>query len=243
MFRHSSSLFVSIVFHSLLLVAIFYSYKQLSSVSQTKQKEKRVCISLSCIPHAADEKHKPNPPLIKKTKPPKKTQQKKVTKKIKRVEKQKKAPAPIVEELIVVKETKEKLLEPQIPHIEEKSETDREELLVKTELTKQDTKQQEQVKESPQEAYMNEHLAKIVKLLQENLYYPRSARKRGIEGEVVVKFKLLKNAEVNSIKIISSEHKILSRGAMQTIEALSKKFPKPNENLELSVPINYSLRR
>jgi len=90
---------------------------------------------------------------------------------------------------------------------------------------------------------MDKHIKKIVELLSDNLYYPRSASKRGVVGEVVVKFTLLKNSTVNSIIIVSSKSDILSRAAIQTIEELSGKFPKPIENLTLHVPINYNLRR
>jgi protein TonB len=82
-----------------------------------------------------------------------------------------------------------------------------------------------------------------VQLLQENLYYPRRARKRGIIGEVLVKFKLSMDAKVYSIEVLSSKSDILSRAAIKTIEDLSGKFPKPNKELTLNVPINYTLTR
>jgi len=96
--------------------------------------------------------------------------------------------------------------------------------------------------DTPQEEYVEENLAKIIELLQENLYYPRRARKRGVQGEVVVSFKLSTSAEVSDVKIVSSQSDILSRGAIRTIENLSFKFPKPKENLDLSVPIYYKLQ-
>ena len=86
-------------------------------------------------------------------------------------------------------------------------------------------------------------IAKIVKLLQDNLYYPRSARKRGAVGEVVVKFKLLKDATVEYVEIVSSKSAILSRAAKKTIMNLSGEFPKPKEELIIKIPINYSLKR
>jgi protein TonB len=94
---------------------------------------------------------------------------------------------------------------------------------------------------SPQKKYVEDNLAKIIELLQENLYYPRRARKRGVEGEVIVKFKLSTTSEVSNIKVLSSNSDILSRGAIRTIENLSFKFPKPSEDLDLKVPIYYKL--
>jgi protein TonB len=88
---------------------------------------------------------------------------------------------------------------------------------------------------------MEKNLEKIVALLKENLYYPRRARKRGVEGEVLVSFRLLKNAEVCDIKVLNSPSDILSRGAIRTLEELSSKFPKPEQELNLKVPIYYKL--
>jgi len=92
-----------------------------------------------------------------------------------------------------------------------------------------------------QKMYVKENLAEIIELLRENLYYPRRARKRGIEGEVILKFKLATTAEVSDVKVVSSKSDILSRGAIRTVEDLSFKFPKPSEELDLKVPIFYKL--
>lgn len=91
--------------------------------------------------------------------------------------------------------------------------------------------------------YLDQHIQKIVSLLQENLYYPRSARKRGITGEVIVKFTLLKDATAQYIEVTSSNSKILSKAAIKTIKNLSGEFPKPQEKLIIHVPIKYQLRR
>lgn len=93
-----------------------------------------------------------------------------------------------------------------------------------------------------EEEYLEEHLQKIVTLLQKNLYYPRMARERAIVGEVVVRFLIQENGEVQDIEIISSKSEVLSKAAMKTIESLSGIFPKPKENLLLQLPINYSLK-
>ncbi len=90
---------------------------------------------------------------------------------------------------------------------------------------------------------MQEHIAKIIQLLQENLYYPRRARKNGTIGQVTVRFKLSTNAVAHSIEVLSSKSEILSRAAIKTIENLSGEFPKPEEELILHVPINYSLKK
>lgn len=89
---------------------------------------------------------------------------------------------------------------------------------------------------------MQQHLMLIAKLLKENLYYPRIARKRGITGEVVVAFELLSNGEAAGIKVSSGERMILNRAAITTIERLSGEFPKPDAPITLHVPIRYQLQ-
>ena len=134
---------------------------------------------------------------------------------------------------------KEVIKEPEF--VEEKEETSEVmEVVIAKNVVKEDTmtKQKRIEKE-----YMQEHIAKIVQLLQENLYYPRRARKRGIVGEVVIRFTLATNATVHSIKVILSNSDILSRAAIKTIENLSGEFPKPPEELTLHIPINYELKR
>ena len=120
----------------------------------------------------------------------------------------------------------------------------------KQESIKQELEKKQEQTESSQEKesrlaqeYINENIKQISKLLSENLYYPRSARKRKIQGEVMVKFKLSRSAKAYDIEVTSSENEILSRAAIRTIENLSEKFPSPQEELILHVPITYKLNR
>ena len=94
---------------------------------------------------------------------------------------------------------------------------------------------------SEKELYLKNNLYKIAALIQENLYYPRRARKRGIQGSVSVRFMLHKDGTVTQITTISSNSGVLTRAAIKTIAELSGKFPKPNQKMVLVVPINYRL--
>ena len=89
--------------------------------------------------------------------------------------------------------------------------------------------------------YVRNNLSEIRRLLQENLYYPLSARKRAIQGRVVVKFTLLKNGEIKNIIITQEATDILNDAAIKTVTNLSKKMPVPSEELTLEIPINYQL--
>jgi len=94
---------------------------------------------------------------------------------------------------------------------------------------------------SPEDAYIEAHLAEIMALLRDNLYYPRMARKRHIEGKVTVRFELLINGGIENITVVEAERDILARSAVTTIERLEGKFPLPSERLVLKVPIVYNL--
>lgn len=90
--------------------------------------------------------------------------------------------------------------------------------------------------------YLNINTQEISKLIENNLYYPRSARKRKITGQVKIKFKLGLNSRVYDMQIVESSHEVLSRAAMKTLMDSSGKFPKPQKELMLTIPINYKLK-
>lgn len=70
-------------------------------------------------------------------------------------------------------------------------------------------------------------------------YYPRAARKQGIEGRVEVSFQLLKNGGVRGIKS-SGAHRLLKHAATRAIkEALP--LPKPPGNLAMPANIRFSM--
>lgn len=219
MIRHSSSFLFSLVFHGVLLLILLFTWENLPSTYKVDSKDK-ICVQLCDV---IVEK-----PVVKPLKKPQPKPEEK--------------PKPIVKKIEIVKE-----VTVEVPEVKEETiveekycedievvqkEIIKEDIYVENPATKQARLEQE---------YIQENIAKIVKLLQDNLYYPRRARKRGISGEVIVKFTLSKNAVVHSIEVISSKSEILSRAAVKTIEDLSGKFPIPSEELILHVPINYSL--
>nr|WP_321268211.1 TonB family protein [uncultured Sulfurimonas sp.] len=245
MIRHSSSFIFSLVFHGALLVALLFAWKNIPSVEKVKH-EKVVRVELCNVVVEKPvvkppEKPKPKPipkpkpkpkPIVKKIQKPK---QKTIVKKVEVVKEIPVVKPDVIEEPIVKEVKKEEKIVEQEPVetmevFEEK--VVEQEVYVEDAATKQVRLEQE---------YLQEHIAKIAKLLKENLYYPRRARKSSIEGEVMVKFTLSKDAKAHSIVVLSSKSKILSRAAIKTIEDLSGKFPKPKQELILHVPINYSL--
>ncbi|MFT5662621.1 MAG: protein TonB [Sulfurimonas sp.] len=244
MIRHSSSFIFSLILHVVALIAIFFVYKSIPKKEPTQEK-KKICIdlcnvSIKPIPKVLLVVEKPKiipkkiaPQIIKP--PIKKLKVKPVIKKKKKVVVKKKLPViePIPIKDIKIKEEPKEIIEEKIELIEPIEAT-----TVQEPLENLGQKQKRLEKE-----YISEHIKKISQLLSENLYYPRSARKRNIQGAVIVKFTLSTSAQVYNIEIISSKSEILSRAAIKTIEDLSGSFPHPPEELVLHVPITYKLSK
>ena len=241
MIRHGSSFLFSLMFHVTLVLVLFFTWKNIPSISKIDCEDK-VCVQLCNV---TVEK----PVLKSATKP--KPKLKPIPKK---VQKPKTKPKPVVKKIEIVKEVpvimpeliKEELVVEEVKKKEEKVEKTPVEstLIVQKEVLKEDSiiEDSEAKQVRLEEEYMQAHIAKIIQLLRDNLYYPRRARKSGTVGEIMVKFTLSTDAVAHSIKVVSSKSEILSRAAMKTIENLSGKFPKPSKELILHVPINYSLK-
>jgi protein TonB len=254
MIRHSHSLLISLLIHSILISLVFFLYTSYTPKKKILQ-EKRVLIQLTTIlkekalpkqPHkeiVASKKKVITLPIQKKTVKKKNIKKKSIKKKSikkkavtkKYIPKKKSSQKKIivvkkkiaVTKTLVKKEVKQQTIIPK-------------QIIQKTTPTKTETKEEKNAK--LQQNYINENLLKIRTLIKNNLYYPRRARKKHIVGDVIVKFTLSKDATISSIVIIHSEHKILSKSAIRTIKNLSSSFPKPKEELTLQVPINYSLK-
>ncbi|MGE4397127.1 MAG: TonB family protein [Sulfurimonas sp.] len=253
MIRHSSSFFISIVIHLILLFIAFFAW---SSYSKTKEehKEESLCIQLCKVNYEKEavSVKKPIEPKVEKKKEeaPKPKQ--------KPEEKSEPKPNPPKKEIVVEKA---------LPKAEEiqKSEAVEEPKVVEKVVKAEEKKATEVVDSTPKKAeaepkkemaepksqqsreadatkeYLKINTQKISELIRENLYYPMAARKRGITGRVSVKFTLCADGKVKNIKITDSSSDILSRAALKTIEELSGKFPKPGVNITLTLPIDYSL--
>ncbi len=259
--KHSTSLFLSLLIHSLVLGGVLYIYTALSSQSNKKKAEKKLCLNLQCI-----KEKKSVSTSVEKKKIEKKIPKKKIKQRLKKKIPKKKLPKKkkvIHKKKVILKKhkpkpkktpkktLKAKQIKPKaVQHAEQKAVEKQTDKPVVNKVVKnvdcQMKKSSQTVQKTPKHAepkeiYINNHLYEITQLIKENLYYPRRARKRGIEGKVNIKFTLLKDAGIKNIQVLNSSHKILSRAAVKTIEELSQKFPKPQEDLVLTIPIVYSL--
>lgn len=247
--RHAPSFLFSLIVHIVALLILFYTYKYVVYL-KNQQSQKKICVNLNlCVPENRTAIKK-----IKKTKEikkvsPKKIEKKRVKKIVPRKVKKKNDTPPKKEPLLTAPVIKKKSEKPkEIVKEVSKIKVEKQENRVKEALIKNDVKSSEPIKEIPnlaateEKQYINNNLLKISQLLSDNLYYPRRARKRGIVGEVVVKFDIQEDGNVNRVKIISSKSKILAKAAIKTIENLSGLFPKPNQKLTIQIPIQYRLQ-
>ena len=241
MLNHSKSFLFSLVVHALILLSLFSVYENIFSSTKPIHQEKEICVHLASMKQETDtkQKHKVqnqqqiHKKIVKKTIADKKVPVKK-TKQIKKKvllkkEMRKEEPKVIEKPAEPIKSVEPAQTQPQV---EKKTE------VVDNKIVANEIFQKQM---SDKEQYLENNLAKIATLIKENLYYPRMARKRGIQGAVTVRFMLLKNATVTQITTISSSSGILTRAAIKTIAELSGKFPKPKTDLMLTVPIQYSL--
>ncbi|HIP55289.1 MAG TPA: energy transducer TonB [Sulfurimonas autotrophica] len=239
--NYLKSLFLSLVIHALLLLGLLSVSKYVFPSGESMQKkEKKICVHLASIKQKTEtkQKHKVQNPqhthkkIVKKTIADKKVP----VKKTKQIEKK-----VLLKKEMRKEEPKviEKPVEPIQPVAYEELQSQKEK---KTGVVANKTVVNKMIpKMSDEEEYLKENLAKIATLIKENLYYPRVARKRGIQGSVTVRFILLQDATVIQITTISSNSEILTRAAIKTIKELSGEFPRPKRNLTITLPIQYSL--
>jgi len=238
--RHSLSILVSLLFHTVLVVLLFLSYKYIYPKFTTQQ-ETRVCIKLNCLSSQKSENISTKKVEKQELKPVEKV------KKVKKIIEKKKIKPEIKKKVKILKEIPVQKMSEEKEILKEKSKA---EIVVKPSIAQAEKEVtqnsveislQQESEKTDEELYVEENLNLIVQLLQENLYYPRRARKRGVEGDVLVRFNLSTEAQLSNVEVISSVSDILSRGALQTIENIASELPKPKTNLTLSVPISYRL--
>jgi protein TonB len=251
--RMTKALLYSLFLHTtivLLVIALFLVYRSDDKGVQ----EKRCKIMLSHVCECAPSQAGPSSPAIQKQKMPLKKVQPEKREAIEEVKKR--VPAPVAEAKPTVQKTAEKVEVKE----EEAAETEQESDAVEADgqaaegmnaasdapfafssASQIATEGEATENVTPEESYLSENIATIMALLKKNLYYPRMARKRCIEGEVLVRFELLENGDIENITVIEAADDILARAAVTTIERLAGKFPLPKERLVLNVPIIYTL--
>ena len=222
--RYFSSFLIASLVYSFLGFAIFYFYK--NSKVEIEEKKSIQKISLNHIelkeePKKEDVKELVEEKIIQKPIEEKKVVEKPTEKKIEK--------------------PKEQVVKKEIPKKQEEKTTQKE---VAKEIVENQPKSEivenKVVQKDIQKEYIDNNLALIRTLINENINYPAKARKLSIEGIVVVKFKISENGSVEDIVVLEG-HRFLQNATIEAIEEASKKFPKTNKSIEIQIPIVYKL--
>lgn len=226
--RYFSSFLIASLVYSFLGFAIFYFYK--NSKVEIEEKKSIQKISLNHIelkeePKKEDVKELVEEKIIQKPIEEKKVVEKPTEKKIEKKKEQvvkKETPKKQVEKTFQ-KEVVEKVLEKVVEN-----------------HPKNEIVENKVVQKDIQKEYIDNNLALIRTLINENINYPAKAKKLSIEGIVVVKFKIRENGSVEDIVVLEG-HRFLQNATIEAIEEASKKFPKTNKSIEIQIPIVYKL--
>lgn len=89
----------------------------------------------------------------------------------------------------------------------------------------------------------DEFLSKIRDAISSHNQYPRVARMRKIEGEVIVEFILSQSGIMEELRIIESRaEEILQKSALKAVQKAARFFPPPPQRVKIRVPIVYHLK-
>ncbi len=232
--RHLFAFIITTLLYTTLLGTFLYTYEE-SKTIQTKSQQSNEKVKFTILSQndeTSKVKSKPTPKPITEIK-------KEVTKKIikKEIIKTKTKPKPVVKEI-------EKPKKQEIKKIVEKQKE------IPT-VTKQQIKQNNSetkktviIDDSKEKSIkQNQYYTQIKQAISSNKTYPKIAIRRGIEGEVKIKFTISANGELIKFEIIDG--KKVFKNSIE--EAIQKSFPltPPKglflSNLDLSLTIQYKL--
>jgi protein TonB len=193
--RYFHSFIISSIFYISVIVGVVYfiNIEEFSKADADTNVNKKVCFSV------ITQKETPKPKIEKKPEPKKKSKPK---------PKPKPLPEPVKEEPIAKPE----------PITEETIEEDIE-IQEVAKPVKTETKNE--INPEVVQAKQDQFISNLIHKINTNKFYPTRARRRGLEGLVTVKFKVLSDGNVKDIKILSGRN-IFKKSAK---EAISKSFP------------------
>ena len=91
----------------------------------------------------------------------------------------------------------------------------------------------------------DKYTSEIRRQIQQNLIYPKIAKRLRMQGVVKMTFRVVKNGTITKIKTTNAPKKLLEKGAVKTLKSLSLK-PIPTELkedfLDITIPIEFKLK-
>lgn len=224
--RYTHSFFVTLLLYGAIFACLLLSFKPFEQ-NQTISKEQTIALNhIALISQEKqeepkkEEKPKEEPKTIEKAEP-----QKEAVKEQSKIKEPKKEPI-----------SEEKLT--QIANTQPKESSNEE--TPKKEFEHAQEAIQQSVPKNYEEQFIDENLEKIVKLIQQNIVYPKRARELHIQGEVLVVFTLLKEGGLENLEALQG-HILLKKSALNAIETATSSFPKVEKDITIKVPISYTL--
>jgi protein TonB len=231
--RYLSSFIVSAISYLAIVVAIIYAVADTQVSTDAKVEDvRKVCFTVvtQVKPQKQEKKitPKPKPEPVAKPKP-----------------KPMPIPEPIIEPIVEEKIVEEPVVEEIVQERVEEVQEQREEIAQNREV-KEDVlaKEQNEISQDILLAKQNKFINDLIKRINDNKSYPNMARRRGMEGLVDVKFKILSDGNVKEMQIVSGKS-VFQKSAL---EAISKSFPVTFEEAlfdfpkEFRVKLSYTLR-
>lgn len=82
------------------------------------------------------------------------------------------------------------------------------------------------------------------KYLQENIYYPKEAREKGIEGIVYITFIVEKDGSISNVEVLRG-HELLAEEAIRVVKAMPRWQPGTQRGkpvrVQFNMPVRFSL--
>ena len=75
----------------------------------------------------------------------------------------------------------------------------------------------------------------LIKFIQENLGYPKKAKKQEIEREVIVGFVVKSDGSLSNFEIVRSVHRILDEEALRVVKLMPKWIPEKKKRIAVRV--------
>ncbi|MGC9350505.1 MAG: TonB family protein [Sulfurovum sp.] len=254
--KKSLPFLLSLLIHTTLLAATLY----VSSDEKKQQLEQRLTISLSSYtveeesepvkPKQAEVKPKTEKKVIEKRSPVEKTIREEVDK-LKPLMKEKKPVLKKPEHLKEKVEEKKPIKKPEKvtkPKVSKKKRTKK--VKNKKKIAPKHSKKRSlsSDKDAPKKPHSSaidpSVLGKIRAMIQRSLIYPTMAKRLRLEGVVYITFVLTADGYVKKAQIAQkSGSGLLDRRALETVKDLSGEYPRLSREMQLKIPIVFSLRK
>ena len=91
-------------------------------------------------------------------------------------------------------------------------------------------------------------MSELMKFIQKNMRYPKTAIKKGIEGRVICQFTVTKDGSIEDIIVVRGLHKSLDKEAVRIIKKMPKWKPGEDFNgqaidCKYTIPVKFKLNK